>query len=42
VEVHRVHKRPQLWHLLQTVPLYTDTWLARQLEMSRAWVQNWR
>lgn len=42
MEAEWIHKRIQLWHLLQDKPSYADCELAHQLKMSRAWVQKWR
>lgn len=42
MEVERTHKRVQLWHLLRDNPNRSIRQLARQLEMSPAWVQKWK
>jgi len=42
MEAYWVHKRVALWHLLQETPRQSDAQLARELDMSRSWVQKWR
>jgi hypothetical protein len=42
MEVEWVHKRTQLWRLLQSQPRLSVTQLARLVGMSLSWVRKWR